>query len=887
MKFRLVPLLLVLIVAAFFAGQYIGASGEFARNRALEAEREVVQTTIAVVNADTGIANNGTNQNFSAAIIDTLGDEFVLVSPSMAQMGFLTGLYGAVITFPSHVSQRILSFNANNPEQVRLEFQINPMLTEQDFIYVHSRILNLQLAINTSLAYTYVSSIFEQFHDAQDQINRVFLNDQAHLSALQRVHMETFSPLLQLGALPHVPLVPNPPETAHIFADMVHFVDTVSNLFMSSHMNATHDYMDMRETLISMTMNFSNQEDEWMAQLRDWSELFTAFGDELWEYSFYIRDRQFDLMSWSNRAYLWDDSLAFFQEGLLAWYVMVLDWSEGLDTHQGSMDDWRNVIETQIGQIVDYHQIITVWMQNALVWLDEIEAHNEDMHDWHIITAIFHDDLSLSRADLHFWMSALLEWFEESEDWYDAAVDFTTELNVFAQYMNDYFYEVMQANEDVVNALMDWYDLQYTRIAGILVVINSYNEYVDNLHAVQAGLTYWYEALTDFTFMLSTSAAAIEVILEAIPPPPSPAGIDVVLDMQLMNQWHADVTNLWNNLNNELENIDLTVPTQPPDMPPISTIDLSVFDDWGGVTSPPAIDIQLRHIELDLEDVAFYAPEQPPPDYTGADIPNPIAEPPLFIIGSLFDLPEPNLRTPQDTPLFFGTQPLIFDVPIFHVPGDIVAIDAVKPGAPLERAPPRPDDFWSSLGSVHRQLLTFDISNYLTPAYRAAVQRMIWKYENYLHTARHDLSTQINTNIHMMHDVRFAYNAFLTDLRTETLQTEADTIERLNNTLGIFNDIVLETSNDTVSRLSTFSQMMPESRTPLGLNSALAQFTVAPFEFITPDAREAITQLPALDDALATHERRIWTILAILMVVVFITVGSYVYGMVRKKEVTA
>jgi len=111
----------------------------------------IVQTTIAVVNADMGVEAGGERLNYSAAIIDTLDADFVLVSPAMAETGFYSGAYGAVLTFPSNVSERILSFNAQNPERVYLEFKVNPHLTETDYIDTFLKIMNLQLSVNSTL----------------------------------------------------------------------------------------------------------------------------------------------------------------------------------------------------------------------------------------------------------------------------------------------------------------------------------------------------------------------------------------------------------------------------------------------------------------------------------------------------------------------------------------------------------------------------------------------------------------------------------------------------------------------------------------------------------------------------------------------------------------
>lgn len=152
MKKRWIPFILTCIAVAFISGQLIGANAQVEHSEQREEAQAILQTTIAVINADIGSYIEGERQNFSAAIIDTLDDDFVLVSPAMAYTGLSLGLYGAVITFPSHVSERVHSFNTHNPEQIRLEFQINPNLPEQDFIETHTKIMDLQMAINTTIA---------------------------------------------------------------------------------------------------------------------------------------------------------------------------------------------------------------------------------------------------------------------------------------------------------------------------------------------------------------------------------------------------------------------------------------------------------------------------------------------------------------------------------------------------------------------------------------------------------------------------------------------------------------------------------------------------------------------------------------------------------------
>ena len=148
MKKRNLPIALLLISSVLITllNSCSSASGEHTEPE-LDIQN-IVYTKIAVVNSDMGIEIDGERQNYSAAIINALEDEFTLVSPAMAESGYENGAYSAVITFPSDVSAKILSFNSQQPEKVQLEFKVNPNLNECDYIDTYLRIMNLQVSIN-------------------------------------------------------------------------------------------------------------------------------------------------------------------------------------------------------------------------------------------------------------------------------------------------------------------------------------------------------------------------------------------------------------------------------------------------------------------------------------------------------------------------------------------------------------------------------------------------------------------------------------------------------------------------------------------------------------------------------------------------------------------
>ena len=87
MKKRWMPFIVLSMMVTFLAGRWLGAASQADHALARQDIQAHTQTAIAVVNADAGVMVDGEIQNYSSAIIDTLGYDFVLVSPAMALTG--------------------------------------------------------------------------------------------------------------------------------------------------------------------------------------------------------------------------------------------------------------------------------------------------------------------------------------------------------------------------------------------------------------------------------------------------------------------------------------------------------------------------------------------------------------------------------------------------------------------------------------------------------------------------------------------------------------------------------------------------------------------------------------------------------------------------------
>ena len=456
MSKRWLPLIAVIIIAAFTIGLRLGTTTGQNQNQDNNQNPQTARranTTIAVINADTGTLIDGERLNYSSAIIATLGEGFVLVSPAMAQTGFSAGTYAAIITFPSHVSTRILSFNANQPERVQLEFQINPDLPERDFLETYITITELQLAINTTLASTYVSSILRQFHEAQDQIDGVFNNNLADLMALENLTLSDFTAQLNLDEVPQIPLNPRELDTHFYMGQVASFAEEVANWYLHSYAMASDQFLWMREGLFALTENFPEQEEQWLSMLEIWTNYSVQYGELLEIYAIYVRGHDEELFAWFLENEDWNEALAGFQHDMIFWHDFSTRWFEGGEAwHEEYMAYLRSVIEFQDALAVFHNELdfnVDLLMDDMTHWLDYLRDYEDDLYllflefldaidnvNWQSeLTNDFMEDLTHWHTSLDENRDLLIAWLEELNDqqllmnlWQDELDDNQTEV---------------------------------------------------------------------------------------------------------------------------------------------------------------------------------------------------------------------------------------------------------------------------------------------------------------------------------------------------------------------------------------------------------------------------------------------------------------------------
>ena len=372
MKKMWIPVIIMSVAVVFMAGLYFGTDIEANRiQRTLERDH-IFAEYIAVVNADMGVMVDGERLNYAAAIIETLGEGFMLASPVMAQNGMREGIFRAVLTFPSNVSERILSFNTINPERVMLEFQVNPNLSESDYIETHVELMNLQVAINLTMGYTYLSSVLSQFHLAQDEMGVVFGNKDATSDAINVVRLEDFTPTLELELLPEVEFEYVEADTSEHLLTVTGFAEMVRDIYLTNFETAGMSYDIMEGMASSLVEGFPIQRQEWLDAVGAWTIIWLEYAADLRSHSNDLEEHRIALSTWrTEEGAGWHDELSEYGDDLDHWYGMLYGWYSRAGI-------WRDVTQIQINTIKSdlEHHVPTI--EGALN-----DARELQLNPWH------------------------------------------------------------------------------------------------------------------------------------------------------------------------------------------------------------------------------------------------------------------------------------------------------------------------------------------------------------------------------------------------------------------------------------------------------------------------------------------------------------------------
>lgn len=153
--------------------------------------------TVAIVNDDVTQEYEGEDLNFASYAIDILEDtrkyNFDIVSKTKADEGISNDYYIAAIQFPSDFSRSILTVNQKNPNQAKVEYEINKKISSEYQAEILFDIQYYFYILNNCINYIYTYGIFEGIHKSQNYIEDIKENNDKSI--------ELFEELLELRLL--------------------------------------------------------------------------------------------------------------------------------------------------------------------------------------------------------------------------------------------------------------------------------------------------------------------------------------------------------------------------------------------------------------------------------------------------------------------------------------------------------------------------------------------------------------------------------------------------------------------------------------------------------------------------------------------------------------
>lgn len=328
----------------FVVGIGIGVHLEIEQVNKQNSYSNAISGTIAVVNQDSGVVNEQEAVNYSEAFISSLDDSYKTVSYREAQEGLEKGSFSAVVVFPSDLSANVYSLNDSTLQSPMVQFTVNKYLPESEYIATYMKLLDLENDINKTISYLYVTSLYDEFHAAQDQIKKVLQNDEKDLSALKDLQLHDFRLDVDWSTLPNVEFTPNEIDFNEFISDVQEYAGNISQKYIDSYSVAQKDYEEYKDSISDYMFRIEPYAGEWCEAVRFWQS-------NVYQYSFDLE----------NNSSLYRDEVKKFEENTGTCYESLFDLSQILT---GNLKDVIQQYEKYENSLILYKRNLEDYVQN-------------------------------------------------------------------------------------------------------------------------------------------------------------------------------------------------------------------------------------------------------------------------------------------------------------------------------------------------------------------------------------------------------------------------------------------------------------------------------------------------------------------------------------------
>jgi len=143
-------------------------------------------TKIAVVNLDEGVDYEGKHRNFAKELISAQNEDLTITGLNDAKSGIENGRYAAYIIMPSDFSSKVVTINTE-PKKSLILYEISKNLSDTAKDKTTLNVMDVNNSINDDLGYMYLYSVFNEFHNGQNNALKVISNDSKDKEVLMAI----------------------------------------------------------------------------------------------------------------------------------------------------------------------------------------------------------------------------------------------------------------------------------------------------------------------------------------------------------------------------------------------------------------------------------------------------------------------------------------------------------------------------------------------------------------------------------------------------------------------------------------------------------------------------------------------------------------------------
>ncbi|WP_053218436.1 type VII secretion protein EsaA [Virgibacillus senegalensis] len=265
-------LLLILILGSSLS--YLALNRQTAESESKETEN-TQKMAIALVNEDKGASLSGEALAFGDAFMESINNrddhDWFVVSRGVAESGLERNTYDMMIVIPDDFSEKALSIESENPEQVVLNYKINASDDEQIKTEAEKTASNILNDFNRRIIDVYFASIVGNLQDAQDNIGEIISKQALYTQTFNtEIHSTLENYTNQFGAIKD-----NTQMSKDSFAGFQELVEDFERQLAENaeldenYRSGMEDVFQLAENNSSQTLDFSqsiNQFDESLNQ---------------------------------------------------------------------------------------------------------------------------------------------------------------------------------------------------------------------------------------------------------------------------------------------------------------------------------------------------------------------------------------------------------------------------------------------------------------------------------------------------------------------------------------------------------------------------------------------------------------------------------------------